>query len=95
MEKKLLTVEEFTLLAIDRLPTNPRFKHIHTVYSHFNQAFKEYFKGQGLAPIVEVKKLVEAGKISFRFCRGGALIARPGVLKESGDSESALKKMGI
>ena len=64
-----LTVEQFVLLAIERL-VKGNMKTIHTVYSGFNPAFREYFPG--LDPVKEVNKLVTEGKISFRLCRGAS-----------------------
>jgi len=95
-----LSVEEFVLRAIDQLAgtnkkTGERWKTIHVVYSYFNQAFKEYFKEEGLDPIAEVNKLVEAGKIERRFVRGGAIIGRPGAIKDVAPVASALEKMGL
>ncbi|MDE2188631.1 MAG: hypothetical protein KGJ35_02805 [Patescibacteria group bacterium] len=93
-----LTVEQFVLKAIDALAakdkkTGETRKTIHTVYSGFNDAFREYFPGTD--PIQEVKKLVEEGKICFRFCRGGAIIGRPGVITMGNSSSETLKKMGL
>ncbi len=92
MNKKRLTLEEFVLRAIEKL-AQPGRGIIHTVYSGFNEGFREYFPGQD--PVKEVEKLVEAGKISFRFCRGGALIGKPGVIACQSSSNTALKKMGL
>lgn len=90
---KRLTTEEFTLLAIEKLKVPDR-KGIHTVFSGFNQAFREYFPG--LDPIAEVKKLVEAGKIGFRFAKGGAMIYPPGEgVPAPASGKEALKKMGV
>ena len=95
MKKMLisLTPEEFTLLAIEKL-VDPGKSTIHTVYSGFNNAFREYFPGKD--PIEEVKKLVDNGKVSFRLCRGGALIAKPGVISPNQSSpDKTLNKMGL
>jgi hypothetical protein len=89
---KKLTVSEFTLLAITKL-AKPERQTIHTVYSGFNQAFRDYFSDKD--PVKEIKALAEAGTISFRLCRGGAIIANPGVITSNSDSKDALKKMGL
>lgn len=89
---KTLTVEEFVLLAIEKLPAEGKHT-IHTVYSGFNEAFREYFPDKD--PIDEVKKLFEVGKISFRFCKGGAIIAKPGVIQMPKKAEDTLKQMGV
>lgn len=91
-DQKKLTVEEFVLLAIDKLAP-PERKAIHTVYSGFNEAFRDYFSGGD--PIKEVNELVKAGKISFRLCRGGAIIARPGIITNVRSHKEALEKMGL
>lgn len=91
-EQKKMTAEEFTLLAIDKLAAEDR-KTIHTVFSGFNEAFREYFPGGD--PVKEVDVLAKAGKISFRLCRGGAIIAKPGVIGNKSTSKEALKKMGL
>ena len=87
-----LTIEEFTLRAIEKLASTGKGT-IHTVYSGFNDGFREYFPGQN--PVVEVKKLVDEGKISFRLCKGGAIIGKPGAISPKADSSNALKKMGL
>lgn len=89
LKKPLLSTEEFVLLAIQKLGNG---KSLHTVYSHFNSSFREYYKELGLDPIVEVQKLVEQGKISFRFARGGAMIGLPGLFESKDDP---LKLMGL
>ena len=48
-----LTAEQFVLLAIEKLGKDGR-PTIHTVYSGFNSAFRDYFKEEGLEPIAEV-----------------------------------------
>lgn len=87
-----LTVEEFALRAIEKL-AEPGRQTIHTVYSGFNDGFRKYFPGQD--PVKEVGKLVEQCKISFRFCRGGALIGKPGAIARQDSSKEALEKMGL
>ena len=89
--QKKLDVEEFTLLAIEKLKL-PERDSIHVVYSNFNQAFREYFPG--LDPVAEIKKLVEAKKIGFRLARGGAIIFLPGTVA-SPEAKDTLKKMGL
>lgn len=71
---KHLSPEEFTLRAIERLK-KPGFKGIHTVYSGFNGAFREYFPG--LDPVKEIQKLADEGKVASQLRRGGAVIYKP------------------
>lgn len=97
-----LTPEQFVLLAIQKLPAiEPRNgkaykgRSIHTVYSQFNAAFRDYF--DKACPVEATKQLAAAGKISMLVVRGGAMIAGPGVLpkREQVSPKEALKKMGI
>jgi len=47
---------------------------IHSVYSGFNQAFREYF---GTNPVEATTKLAQEGKIVTRPVRGGVTIYLP------------------
>ncbi len=87
-----LTHEEFTLRAIEKLAKEGK-ETIHTVYSGFNDGFREYFAGAD--PIAAVKQLVEQKKIAFRFARGGAVIGKPGSIESGGSSKEVLSKMGL
>lgn len=69
-----LTQEEFTLRAILALRVG-KYKGIHTVYSGFNNAFREYFNNED--PVPATKALADAGKIALRIAKGGAIIYRP------------------
>lgn len=91
---KKLSIEEFTLLAIEKLK-RPPYEGIHSVYSGFNQAFRDYF--DGLDPVVETLKLAAEGKIHTQLVKGGVMIF-PGPRREStprSKAESTLKKMGL
>ena len=68
-----LTEEEFALRAIHALRTK-KYKGIHTVYSGFNSAFRQYFDTD---PVEATKKLAESGKIILRPAHGGATIYDP------------------
>jgi hypothetical protein len=57
--KPKLSEEEFVVRAINNL-RKPPYKGIHSVYSGFNQAVKEYF---GTNPVEMTQKLAEEGKI--------------------------------
>jgi hypothetical protein len=59
-EKPKLSEEEFVRRAVKKLRGN--YKGIHTVYSGFNQAFKQYF---GTNPIETTQRLAREGKISI------------------------------
>lgn len=88
---KKLTVEEFTLLAIQKL-SKPPHKAIHVVYSGFNVAFRQYFPD--LDPVEEVKALAEKKKVSLRPAKGGVVIfAGSSAATVGGDT--TLGKMGL
>ena len=71
-EKPKLTEEEFVRKAVKKLRGN--YKGIHTVYSGFNTAFKEYF---GTNPIEATQRLASEGKINIRPVKGGVMIYLP------------------
>jgi hypothetical protein len=62
--------EEFILRAIKRL-RKPPYRGIHSVYSGFNQAFKEHFAKN---PVEFTKKMAGEGKIAIRPVRGGVML---------------------
>jgi len=66
-----LSPEEFVYKAIERLRVPP-YKGIHTVYSGFNGAFREYFPL--LDPVDFTNQMVKDGKISIRPVKGGVII---------------------
>jgi hypothetical protein len=67
---KELTEYEFVAKAIKTL-RRPPYKGIHSVYSGFNQAFREYFKKD---PVEATRRLAEEGKIATRPVKGGAIL---------------------
>lgn len=93
-----MSVEQFTLKAIPALrDAGGKYKGIHTVYSGFNAAFRNYF-GENTDPVKSVNELVKAGKIEMSFARGGAVIYLPGEGPNKGDAakakaDSALNKI--
>ena len=83
-----LTEKEFVLQAIRKL-NNPKYgKGIHTVFSGFNQAFKEYFDSD---PVAATKGLTKKGVIETRLVRGGAMIYVAG--ESPGAGNEALSKI--
>ena len=68
-----ISEEEFVFRAIRRL-RKPPYNGIHSVYSGFNQAFKEHFEKN---PVEVTKKMAEEGKIVTRPVRGGAMLYIP------------------
>lgn len=71
--KPKLSEEEFVIRAVEKL-RKPPYKGIHTVYSGFNQAFKEYF---GTNPVEMTKRLAGEGKIVTRPVKGGVMLYLP------------------
>ena len=65
--------DEFLFRAIKRL-RKPPYKGIHSVYSGFNQAFKEHF---GKNPVELTQKLAAEGKIVIRPVKGGVMLYLP------------------
>ncbi len=72
MEEKISDYE-FVVRAIKRLK-NPPYKGIHSVYSGFNQAFREYFNKD---PVEAITKLAQEGRIAIRPVKGGVTIYMP------------------
>lgn len=70
MEKK-----EFARKAIERCRTG-KYKGIHTVYSGFNTAWREYY-GKDEDPVVGVNKLIADGHITGHGAKGGFQIGLP------------------
>ena len=88
-----LTHEEFIKKAVVSLRKDG-YKGIHTVYSGFNNAFKDYFEGAD--PIAATNKMAAEGNIVIRPVKGGVMLYLPDeapAAKNLGDE--ALKKMGL
>lgn len=90
-EGKKLSYEEFVRLAVEKLRP-PKYKGIHSVYSGFNQIFKEYFNED---PVKITKQLTEEGKITVRPAKGGVMIYLPEDVSPTNTAISILKKMGL
>lgn len=65
--------EEFIFRAIRRL-RKPPYLGIHSVYSGFNQAFKEHFNK---SPIECTQRMAAEGKLAIRPVRGGVMLYLP------------------
>ncbi len=87
-EKKLTEVE-FIVRAIKKL-RQPPYKGIHSVYSGFNQAFREYFHKD---PVEATTRLAQEGKIATRPVKGGALLYLPEEAPGAAASSSVLNKI--
>ena len=70
-----LNYEEFFEMAILKLRDTSKSSGIHSVYSGFNKAFREYF---GYDPVKVSQELASEGKIEIRPVRGGVMIYLPG-----------------
>ena len=68
-EKLKLTEEQFVRRAVLKL--RGKYKGIHTVYSGFNHAFKQYFDKN---PVEATQGLAKEGKIGIRPVQGGVMI---------------------
>ena len=72
MEEKI-SEYEFVVRAIRKLK-KPPYKGIHSVYSGFNQAFREYFNKD---TVEATTKLAREGKIVTHPVKGGATLYLP------------------
>ncbi len=79
--------EEFVLRAIMRL-RKPPYRGIHSVYSGFNQAFKEHY---GKSSVELTQKMANEGKIAILPVRGGVMLYLPGEAPQP--QKSVLKKI--
>ena len=89
MEEEKVPQEEFITRAIKRL-RKPPYLGIHTVYSGFNQAFREYFDQN---PVEATTRLVKEGKIATRPVKGGVLLYLPEDAPMARAAQEALKKI--
>lgn len=62
--RKKISEFDFVVRAIKKL-RKPPYKGIHSVYSRFNKAFREYFNKN---PVEVTTRLAEEGKIDTRPC---------------------------
>lgn len=88
-----LSEEQFVLEAIPALRDTGRSQGIHSVYSGFNQAFKQYF-GKEARPVTD--RMVEEGKLAIRPVKGGVMMYLPSeapTLQDPG--AAALERMGL
>ena len=67
--------EQFFHRAIKNLRNLDKSKGIHSVYSGFNQAFREYYQDD---PVPVTQQLAQAGRIEIQPRRGGVMIYLPG-----------------
>ena len=93
MADKKLTYEEFVKKAIVSL-RKEGYKGIHSVYSGFNGAFRDYY-GEKADPVQTTRDLARQGKIETIPSKGGAMLYLPGDLKSGSSGRKALEKMGL
>jgi len=72
-EANKLSEHEFIIRAIKKL-RKPPYKGIHSVYSGFNKAFKDYFN---VNPVEATTRLAQEGKIVTRPVKGGVMLYIP------------------
>lgn len=84
-----LSREDFIKQAIIKLRDTSKSRGIHTIYSGFNSAFREYF---GEDPIAATQQLAQLGKIDLKPVKGGVMIYLPGEgpMAKSTSGKSAL-----
>jgi hypothetical protein len=88
-EERRLSEMEFVERAIRRLRITP-YKGIHSVYSGFNRAFREYFD---INPVEATTRLSAEGKIVTRPVKGGVMIYLPQEAPPARGSKSVLDKI--
>ncbi len=90
-DQEKLSPAEFVKKAIVTLRKEP-YKGIHSVYSGFNDAFRDYFNED---PIKWTTQLAAEGVIETRPARGGVMLYVPGEAPARSSSKDVLKKMGL
>jgi len=85
--EKKISEYEFVVRAIKKL-RKPPYKGIHSVYSGFNQAFKDYF---GTNPVQTTQRLGQEGKIRVRPVKGGVMLYLPEDAPSATDSKRVLE----
>lgn len=88
-EERKISELEFVFRAVKKL-RKPPYKGIHSVYSGFNNAFRDYFQKD---PIDTTTKLAEEGKIVTRPVKGGVMIYLPDEAPAPRGSENVLSKI--
>jgi hypothetical protein len=84
-----LPQEEFVIRAIKRLRLEP-YRGIHTVFSGFNQAFREEY---GVNPVDVTNRMAQEGKVVLRPVKGGVILYLPEDAPASLNTRSVLDKI--
>ena len=88
-EERKISEYEFIVKAVKKL-RKPPYKGIHSVYSGFNRAFRDYFQKD---PIETTTSLADQGKIVTRPVKGGVMIYLPEEAPAPRGSENILSKI--
>ncbi len=88
-EERKLSEEEFVIRAIKKL-RKPPYKGIHSVYSGFNRAFRDYFDGD---PVEATGRLAKEGRVETRPVRGGVMLYLPEDAPAAQESKTVLDKI--
>jgi hypothetical protein len=80
---------DFVVRAIKRL-RKPPFKGIHSVYSGFNRAYKDYFSKD---PVEATTRMAQEGKIATRPVKGGVMLYLPEEAPPPRGSQDVLEKI--
>lgn len=91
--KRPLTPEQFVLRAIETLPDTSKSRGIHSVFSGFNEAFREYFPG--LDPVEVTTELADAGRVVIKPAKRGVMLYKPGEAPGGASASATLEKMGL
>lgn len=84
-----ISEHEFIVKAVKKL-RKPPYKGIHSVYSGFNRAFRDYYQKD---PIETTTRLAEEGKIVTRPVKGGVMIYMPEEAPAPRGSQNVLSKI--
>lgn len=84
-----LSEYEFVVKAIKKL-RKPPYRGIHSVYSGFNQAFREYFEKN---PVEVTTDLAKQGKIATRPVKGGVILYLPEDAPSFGGAKGILDRI--
>ena len=69
------------------------YKGIHSVYSGFNEAFREYYDGAD--PVAFVQKMADKGKLVIKPVKGGVMIYLPEDAPQGNQALKILEKLGL
>jgi len=88
-EERKIPESDFVVRAIKKL-RRPPYKGIHSVYSGFNQAFRDYY---GTDPVGATNRLADEGRVVTRPVKGGVMLYLPDEAPPARGSQRALDKI--